>query len=100
MPRLPEERKPGHPLYSRASKGRPARLRNQGFLFILRWLPKLDLISIWILDPRKVPVAGIFLGLFDGHALTLKMAEHFFHALHSIIDLTGSRLIFDVLIRR
>jgi hypothetical protein len=39
------------------------------------WLPKLDLIAIWIPNPRKVPV-GIFRGLFDCHAIALKLAEH------------------------
>ena len=41
-------------------------------------LPKLDLIPIWISDPRKVPVRGVLRGLFDGHALALKMLENFF----------------------
>jgi hypothetical protein len=72
---------------------------NQEFLFTLGWLPKLDLIAIWISNPRKVPVGRIFRGLFDRHALTLEMAEHISHVLHSIINLTGSRLILDVLIR-
>src|ERR1039458_2549168 len=77
----------------------PPTFTNQGFLYTLSWLPKLDLIAIWIFDPRKVPVAGILLGLFDLNALGFKMAEDFFHALHSIVNLTRSWLIPDVLIR-
>ena len=46
-----------------------------GFLYILGWLPKLDLIAIWIFEPGKVPHGRIFRGLFDGHAFTLKMAS-------------------------
>jgi hypothetical protein len=63
-----------------------------------RRLPKLDLIPIWISDPRKVPVRGVLRGLFDGLALALKMVENLFQVLHAVIDLTRSRLIFDVLI--
>ena len=67
--------------------------------YALGWLPKLDLIAIWIFDPRKVPVVGIFRGLFDCYAFTLKMVEDFFHALDSVINLTRSWLMLDVLIR-
>src|ERR1700678_1486823 len=38
-------------------------LTNQGFLFAFGWLPKLDLIAIWIFKPRKSPHGGILLGL-------------------------------------
>ena len=62
------------------------------------WFPKLDRIAIWIFKPRKDSHGGIFLGLFDYHAFTLKMAEGFSHVLHCVINLTRSRLIFDVLI--
>src|SRR5450755_5094091 len=79
--------------------GRPLGLHKLGFLFTLGWLPKLDLIAIWIFKPRKDPHGGIFLGLFDYHAFTLKMAEDFSHVLHRVIDLTRSWLILDVLIR-
>jgi|SRR5450759_5146921 hypothetical protein len=36
------------------------RFRPSFLLFTLGRLPKLDLIPIWILDPREVPVGGIF----------------------------------------
>src|ERR1700693_5783107 len=65
---------------------------------LLGWLPKLDRIAIWIFKPRKGPHRGIFLGLFDYHAFTLKMAEDFSHVFHCVINLTRSRLILDVLI--
>lgn len=74
------------------------RFRPRFLLFTRRRLPKLDLIPIWISDPRKVPVRGVLRGLFDGHALALKMVENFFQVLHAVIDLTRSRLICDVLI--
>src|SRR6516165_6215469 len=56
--------------------GRPC-FTKSGFLYVLGWLPKLDLIAIWIFNPRKVSVGGIFRGLFDCHALTLKVVEDF-----------------------
>src|SRR6266850_6631321 len=68
------------------------------FYSLFGWLPKLDRIAIWIFKPRKGPHGGIFLGLFDYHAFTLKMAEDFSHVLHCVIDLTRSWLIFNVLI--
>src|SRR5262245_21149551 len=74
---------------SQASDGQSESYRARGrllgnvllFLFTLGWLPKLDLIAIWISNPRKAPV-GIFRGLFDCHALTLKMADDFSQVLH------------------
>jgi len=73
--------------------------RIRDFHSLFRWLPKLDRIAIWIFKPREDPHGGIFLGLFDYHAFTLKMAEDFSHVLHCVINLTRSRLILDVLIR-
>ena len=55
--------------------------RTRYYHSLLRWFPKLDLIAIWIFKPCKVPV-GIFGGLFDCHALALKVAEDFSHVLH------------------
>src|SRR5215469_17093155 len=71
----------------------------RSFYSLLGWLPKLDLVTVWIFDPRKAPVARILLSLFDGHAFTLEVGEYLSYILHPIINLSGSRLILDVLIR-
>ena len=80
-----------------ATAVQPAPARRDSYL-LFAWLPKFDLVAIRILKPRKVPVLGIFRGLFNRHAFALQMAERFSHVLYAIIDLARSRLVLDVLV--
>src|SRR5580704_10948955 len=93
------EREP-HPTPPTGARSGVGASRIRDFYSLFGWLPKLDRIAIWIFKPGKGPHGGIFLGLFDYHAFTLKMAEGFSHILHCVINLTRSWLIFDVLISR
>src|SRR5262249_32411581 len=63
-----------------------------------RRLPKLDVVALGIVQPRKISERGIFGGLIDGDALALEMGEDFGHVLHAVVDLAGARLAFDVVL--
>src|SRR5271154_2073985 len=83
---------------ARRFPARPPRQGTELNHFLYR-LPQLDRIPIRIFHPRKNPHPRIFLGLFDGHAFTLQMAQRFRHVLHRVINLSCSRLILDVVLR-
>ena len=70
----------------------PEKLRPLSFLIFFVenfWLPKFDLVSIGIDDPKERAILVILGSLMDRNASGVELPDHFLHIVDSIVDHEG-----------